>query len=190
MNPREDPRVVRSRACILAAAVRALEEEGASGVTIEGVAARAGVAKTTVYRLWADRNELLVAAFEQLSERPVVEATADLRADVTGIVVALLRALRDDPASRMLPALMDRAERDDRLGALCGEFGVRRRAALIERLQRGVAEGEIVAGTDVELLAAQLVGPVFYRRFVARQPLTEAEAALLTERALDTVRPA
>lgn len=184
---REDPRVARSRACVLAAAAAVLEAEGAAKVTFEGVASRAGVAKTTIYRLWPCRNELLIAAYDQLAWREPVSPTPDLRHDVVDFVQRLNRALRDEPRSRALPGLVDLAERDPALADLCERFAERRRAALVGRLVQARADGDLADDVEAELLAAELVGPVFYRRYFTRRPFTDAEVALHVGRLLDSV---
>src|ERR1700735_5442980 len=68
---RTDPRIERSRAVIIEAAVAELAEVGYGGVTIEAVAARAGVGKSTIYRHWRNRLELIADAFETFHERMV-----------------------------------------------------------------------------------------------------------------------
>ena len=113
-----DPRVERSRALILTAAVAELAEVGYGGVTIEAVAARAGVGKSTIYRHWNDKLELIADAFEtfhermvpDLGERPPRECIAILLGHVAEVVV-------DSTFSRCIPALIEGAERDPRLRA-------------------------------------------------------------------------
>ena len=79
----EDPRRARSRARVLEAAVAILGEDGQPGLTIEAVAARSGVAKTTIYRQFADRDELHVAAVHSVAPTMPMPTTDDLQADVT-----------------------------------------------------------------------------------------------------------
>jgi TetR/AcrR family transcriptional regulator of autoinduction and epiphytic fitness len=108
-----DPRVERSRAVILTAAVAELAEVGYGGVTIEAVAARAGVGKSTIYRHWNDKLELIADAFEtfhermvpDLGERPPRECIAILLGHVAEVVV-------DSTFSRCIPAMIEGAERD------------------------------------------------------------------------------
>ena len=66
----EDPRVTKSRVRVLAAAVEILHAEGLAGLTIEAVAARSGVAKTTIYRQFTDREELHFAALQSVACSP------------------------------------------------------------------------------------------------------------------------
>src|ERR1700722_17179213 len=113
---RIDPRVERSRAMILTAAVSELAEVGYGGVTIEAVAARAGVGKSTIYRHWNDKLDLIADAFETFHERmgpdlggrPPRECIAILLGHVAEVVV-------DSTFSRCIPAMIEGAERDPRV---------------------------------------------------------------------------
>lgn len=184
MDARVDPRVARSRACIVAAASAALQEHGAAGVTMEGVAERAGVAKTTVYRLWSDRSELLLAAFEQLAEQPSIDDTGDLRADLGAHLRSFAAALDREAWPRSLPALVDLSERDPRVAELAIELGVRRRRHLEQRLVDAVGRGELPADTDIGFLVSVLVGPLFHRRYFSRQTTSDEQIARLVDMAL------
>jgi AcrR family transcriptional regulator len=166
----EDPRVARSRSCIIAAALEILESEGAAAVTVEGVAARAGVARTTVYRLWPGRGPLLVAAFEAVKIEHVVPVTDDLRADLIAHLEGLDAGLATHTWPHALPSLVEVAERDIEVAELARELSVRRRAPLVARLQRAVDAGELAADADLDAIVSQLAGPLFYRRFFTRQP--------------------
>ena len=169
---REDPRVTRSKAHVLAAAVDVLRDEGAGGLTIEKVALRSGVARTTIYRHWPDRGELLFSALGSLGDKPALAHTDDLAADLRVALRDLAAALRRSTWAALMPTIMDASERDAEFAALARRFGVGRRAPLRRRLDAAVAAGRLPADLDTDLLAAQLVGPLFYRRFVSRQPIT------------------
>lgn len=188
---REDPRVARSRSCILAAASEALSQDGAAGVTVEGVAERAGVAKTTVYRLWADRDELLLAAFECLTEvKAAYPDTGDLRADLIGELRALDVSVRTESWGRALPALIDRSEREPAMAELARQLSERRRSVMIDRLTADIDAGRLRPDADPELMTTQLIGSVFFRRFFSRQPFPDAEIAELVDRVVGAAAPA
>src|SRR5271167_4416743 len=78
----EDPRVTRSRAAILEAAMELLAEEGYAAFTIEAIFARTGVAKTTIYRHWPTRNDLLIAVIEKLGGKFELPDTGTVRGDL------------------------------------------------------------------------------------------------------------
>jgi AcrR family transcriptional regulator len=156
---------------------------GLGGLTIEGVAARSGVAKTTIYRHWSDRNELAFQSIESIMETPVFEQNGSLRADVVSALDHLVEGLREAPWAAVLPTMIDAAERDDDVLVLAREFAARRRTGLEQRLGAAVASGDLPGAADLDLLASQLVGPLFYRRFVSRQPISPG----LVERHVDLV---
>ncbi|MDO8362122.1 MAG: TetR/AcrR family transcriptional regulator [Actinomycetota bacterium] len=165
----EDPRRARSRARVLAAAVELLRDEGAAGMTIEAVAQRSGVAKTTIYRQFADRDEMHLAAVQSVASQVGVPHSGDLLADVGEFCVALDRLLRAGDFGALLPTVLDGAERSQSLAGMLREIGELRRQALVDRLRAGQREGVLVASADIDVLTSQLIGPIFFRRFISRQ---------------------
>jgi AcrR family transcriptional regulator len=175
-----DPRVERSRMLILKAAVEELADVGYGGVTIESIAARAGVGKSTIYRHWSDKLTLIADAFEtfheqmvpDLSERPVRESVALLLRHVAEVVV-------DSTFSRCIPALIEGAERDERVRAFHHRYSAERRQALIDLIARGVEHGQVSTDVDPELATTALLGAIFYRRLMTSQPFNPADATQL-----------
>jgi TetR/AcrR family transcriptional regulator, regulator of autoinduction and epiphytic fitness len=175
-----DPRVERSRIVILGAAVEELAERGYGGVTIESIAARARVGKSTIYRHWHDKLALIADAFETFHEQmvpdlgdlPVQEAVALLLRHVAEVVL-------DSTFSRCIPALIEGAERDPRLREFHHRYSAERRQAIIDLIARGVQAGEIRGTTDPELATTTLLGAVFYRRLMTSEPFNPNDAAQL-----------
>lgn len=179
---RVDPRVRRSRERVLAAALAELAERGYGGFTIDGVAARAGVARSTIYRLGHDRPGLVAAAMEALNVQPTADPADrpdDPREQVLTIVTHLADAMRDSPMSDCLPALVDGAERDPALRALHHEYAARRRATLVDALSRLRDTGDGHAGLDPDRAAEALAGAVFYRRLMTATRVGREEVASL-----------
>ncbi len=176
-DARVDPRVVRSRAAVLTAARELLREYGFGGVTIEGVAARSGVAKTTIYRQWTDSSHLLLDAFEVGIVDDPVATTDDLEADLIACLRNLVNKLTDKDGSSMIPALIEASERDEDFRRISRPYIDARRKPITSRLRLAVRNGQLPSDTDVELVCAALVGPLFYRRLLTRQSL--ADKALL-----------
>ena len=109
--------------------------EGYGGFTIDGVATRAGVARSTIYRLGHDRLTLVAAAMETLNVQPTAtpdDRPADPRDQVVVILTHLADAMRDSPMSDCLPALVDGAERDAGLRRLHHAYTTSRRATLVD----------------------------------------------------------
>lgn len=176
-----DPRVARSKAAILQAAAGLLGDEGLAGTSVEAIAARAGVAKTTIYRHWPDRAALLLDAVSGLGDAYRAEDTADLRHDLVVSLREIEQRITRSPFSRVLPALIDAAERDPAMAAAFEAHGQARRRHLLARLSKAVAAGELPADTDVTLLHALLVGPLFYQRLLGHKAMKRSDIEALVD---------
>jgi len=169
-----DPRVVRSRAAILRATADLLIELGATGVTIDGVAERSGVAKTTIYRHWKSRSSLVVDAFESLLAPSALPShNGPIRQQLEAILVHFVHGLTRSEWARAVSTLIDGADRDPEMRQLLHDFLAVRMEPGRDALRAAVERGELGADLDVDEAIAMLVGPIFYRRFVSRENLDE-----------------
>jgi TetR/AcrR family transcriptional regulator, regulator of autoinduction and epiphytic fitness len=175
-----DPRIERSRMVILRAAVEELAEVGYGRVRMESVAARAGVAKSTLYRHWPDKLALIADAFETFHEQMVPDIDhLSVREAVTLLIGHVAEVVVDSTFSRCIPALIDGAERDQRLREFHHRYSAERRQALIDLIWRGVQDGEIETAVDPELATTTLLGAIFYRRLMTEKPFDPNHAAEL-----------
>jgi AcrR family transcriptional regulator len=173
-----DPRVERSRIVILRAAVEELAEVGYGGVTIESIATRAGVGKSTIYRHWPDKLDLIADAFETFHEQMVPDlAGLSVRESVALLLWHVAQVVVDSTFSRCIPALIDGAERDPRVREFHHRYSAERRQALIDLIARGVRDGEVGADVDPELAVAALLGAIFYRRLMTNRPFDPEDAS-------------
>lgn len=168
-----DERVRRSRAAVLAATSALLFERGYSGVSVDEVARRSGVAKTTIYRHWPARTDLLRDACANIGTPQTAPDLGSLRADVAALMSALAEALTTAPWTSVLPSIVDAGERDPDMAEMYRRLQQGYSAPFEVAIRRGIARGELSADTDVAALAAALIGPLFFRRWFAREPLTE-----------------
>ena len=184
-QPRVDPRILRSRRAILEAALAELAERGYGGFAIDGVATRAGVARSTIYRHWPDRTALIADAIDALNVQPEVgPADAESpRERISALLHHLSDAMRTSPVSACLPALIDGAERDGALRRLHHRYSDRRRAALVAAIAAAIEAGELRDDIDPELAATALAGAIIYRRLMTGRPLPADEVDPL----IDTV---
>ncbi|WP_199439065.1 TetR/AcrR family transcriptional regulator [Umezawaea beigongshangensis] len=177
-------RTERVRRSALEAALEELIDKGFTGVTMENVALRASVHKTTLYRRWGTVQALIVEALEPTLARWAVPDTGSLRGDLEAIALELVRTFAD-PELRAIPeAVVVGAMRSaDTVEALRTFYADRLgRAAVVVR--RAVERGELPAGTDpVEVLRATCA-PVFLRVFITREPVDEAVAHRAVDAAL------
>lgn len=183
MTARMDPRVARSRTAVLAATLELLTERGILGTTIESVSERSGVAKTTIYRHWDGQAALVLDAFGEVLQPPPEVDTGSLRGDLVAMLGGLTAALTSSAAARLMPALIDAAERDAAFAELHQAEARRRHAVAAGVIRRGVARGELPPGTDVDAVIDLLAGPLFHRRLVS----SGAVDAAFAERVVDVV---
>ena len=148
------------------------------------MAARAGVGKSTIYRHWPGKLELVEDAFRTLKAPVVVPDEGTLRDRVVAVVEQVACLVEQSTYSTCMPALIDAAERDPKVRAFHVRFSAERRAVLVDLLRDAVGTGELPPGTDPELLADALVGPIVLRRLMFGQPVDPAMAAALVDQVL------
>jgi TetR/AcrR family transcriptional regulator of autoinduction and epiphytic fitness len=179
-----DPRIERTRRLVLNATVALLAESGYAGATIEAVAARSGVAKSTIYRHWSSRAELINDAFHGLKPPMPILTEGDLRDRLVAMLEHFAQGMSSSTWSSCLPALIDAAERDPECRELYGRMAHAGRQSLIDLLAEGIARGELPADTDTELLADALAGPILLRRLMADPPFDPAAVGHLVDQLL------
>ncbi|MGH9587132.1 MAG: TetR/AcrR family transcriptional regulator [Acidobacteriaceae bacterium] len=162
-----DPRITRSRQVILEATLRELAAAGYGAFAVESVAARAGVGKSTIYRHWRDKLALIEDALATLhdSEAPDI-STGSPRERLERILRHVAHILSDSLFSACLPAMIEAAERDERLRRFHHEFQAAARQPLVDLLTEGRATGDFPAPIDPELTALALLGALFFHRLM------------------------
>lgn len=181
------PRSEAARRAILAAALEELEEHGYGGLTVEAIAARAGVGKQTIYRWWSSKaGVVLDALLETAAERITVPDLGSLGADLAGFLEA---TFRQRGQRKVLVGLMAQALLDPAFAvAFRDRFLFGRRAALREIIRRAAARGEIADGVDHELLIDVVYGVLWYRLLVDHAPMDDAAGRQLADLVLRAVR--
>jgi AcrR family transcriptional regulator len=175
---------------VLEAALALVVKGGYPAATIEAVAARSGVAKTTIYRWWPSRARLVVDLLVQLAAEaaPLVEGGDPLQ----GLLTELRLVARASQAlpGRLLMSLLAEAEYDREVRSALREdlFGPRR-VATVRTVRRAQASGALRRDVHPRLAADLFYGPLFYRRFIRHEPVTESFVTQAFERALTGLRP-
>jgi AcrR family transcriptional regulator len=172
-RPPGRPRDARRDEAILAATLALLQEQGYSGLTIEGVADRAGVGRPTIYRRWPSKPALVVAALVDSARLAVPERdTGSLRRDLIAVQRHQVE-LMSSPVSRRVTAglIADLASDPHLAETYVSQYLAPRRATVWQVLQRGVDRGELAADVDFALIYDLLVGPLFMRAVVWGRPL-------------------
>ncbi|MER7947139.1 TetR/AcrR family transcriptional regulator [Streptomyces sp. NPDC096079] len=198
--PDASRRSERSRRAIFDAALALVSETGYAKTTIEGIAARAGVGKQTIYRWWPSKAAVLLDAFLDLAARAnealggdadsEIPDTGDLAADLRYVLRATVDEMTDpafDGPTRALAAE----------GVVDPELGARFTEALLEpqlqyyvrRIQAAQAKGDIAPDVDPRVAVELLVGPLHHRWIHRTLPLTHAYADTLVDLALRGLAP-
>ena len=162
----------QSHRAILDSAIEILHEQGYRALTIEGIAARAGVGKQTIYRWWSSKAAIVLEALTaDTQERIPTPDTGSMRTDLE----ILLRGTLNELAQRSGPivrSLMAEAQFDTEFGrAFREDFIAHRRAVMLEVLRRGQARGEIDEMSNLELIVDLIYGPMWYRLLNQHAPL-------------------
>jgi AcrR family transcriptional regulator len=151
---------------------------------VDEVSRRSGVAKTTIYRHWPTRADLLQDACSTLSTPQDAPDTGSFGEDVTALMTGLARMLRTAKWTSVLPSIIDAAERDPDIAQVYSKLQQGYSAPFETVILRAVARGELPENTDSAMLIAALTGPLFYRRWFSREPLTDAFAKQIAERVI------
>ena len=165
------PRSEQAEQAIIDAALELFAERGVDGVCVEAVAARAGVGKATIYRRWASKEDILIAALGSLkSPLPVLQGDT-VRGDLIELMEIMVRDSDDPRYSRQFAMLHGEGERYPKVLARYLETVVEPRREVIRTiLRRGVQTGELRAGLDIEVALLALTGAVMSRGRSANAP--------------------
>ncbi|MFB6808080.1 TetR/AcrR family transcriptional regulator [Streptomyces sp. NPDC056387] len=185
----------RSRRAIFDAALALVGEVGYNKLTIEAIAARAGVGKQTIYRWWPSKAAVLLDASLALFGEVEEEAgwsgfpdTGDLAADLKLVLRATVDQFNDAKYEAPTRALTAAGATDPELSARFTEQLLMPQLALYEaRLRTAREAGQLDPEVDLRLLVEMLVGPLTYRWLMRTAPLTHAYTDALVDRVLGGV---
>ncbi|MEO3764520.1 TetR/AcrR family transcriptional regulator [Streptomyces sp. B8F3] len=178
------PRSATADRAILDAARAAIAETGWAGVTLGGVAARAGVAKTTLYRRWPGKNELVLDALADLFDSLRLPDHGSLARDVEGVVLQFAGLLQEPHTRGALTAVLAEATQDAALRErIRGSIVERQRHLVLRGRERAQARGELPVEPDpaaadrtADMIFDVIAGSVLHRLLVSAEPVTAAWA--------------
>lgn len=175
-----------ARLAVLRAADDLLVERGFAGVTIEGIAAKAGVAKQTIYRWWNSKVAVLMDTFLTDAEKELaVPDQGDIESDLREYLRLLTEFLTHSDAGAVLRALIGQAQHDPDLAhTLRTDYLTQQREWERAILRRGVERGELPADLDLDLALDRLTGPIYFRVLVTGEPVEQRFVDTLLERFL------
>jgi AcrR family transcriptional regulator len=188
------PRSERAERAIIEATLGLLAQHGVEGMSMEAVAARAGVGKATIYRRWSRKEDLIVHALARLTEIARPAATGNVRDDLVAHVDLLRRRSTDTVAGRILPRVLSVAADHPEISQLYRERVVAPRLERIaEVLRSGQATGELRPDFDLDLALDMLTGPVLARKMLGRpgvRPLARRDVEKVVDSVLLGLRTA
>jgi AcrR family transcriptional regulator len=194
-NPDEktDPRAERSKQAILDATRALLAEDGDVGsLTVEAVAARSGVAKTTIYRRWRDKWELALDAvmIDMLPGFADPVDVGDTRKELITFVNSVVKIWSTPPFGQAMQGLASEIATHPELAREYRDRVVNpRRDQLAPVVERGIERGDLRPGTDVRLVHELLIGPLLYRLLLSGGPFDRKLGTRLVDAILDGFRP-
>ena len=185
----DDPRVARTRANVLAVAGELLAEEGREGFSVDAIAKRSGVARTTIYRHWPEIGDLLFDTLRDMTRAAAAPDTGSARDDLVALYSSLTTSFETSCVGRAMPVMLDITRRDPALRPLHRSFIAERRQPAVDAVRRGIERGELAADIDADLLIDRIAGPVFYRYLVVQDPYSPADVQRLVDDVLGGALP-
>lgn len=173
------PRNAEADKAILDAAMALLAEGGYAGLTIDGVAARAGVGRPTIYRRWPNKAALVIAALSRSTGLAPAPDTGTLEGDLLAVQDHQVKLMNSSGFRRITPGLVADLTQDQELSDIyLGQYIAPRRRSVWDALRRGIERGEIEAQPDDDFafISDLLTGPLFYKVLVRGEKLTDNDA--------------
>jgi AcrR family transcriptional regulator len=182
-------RRARSDEAILRAARELLDEHGVRGLTIEGVAERSGVAKTTIYRRFRDRDELALSVLIEMSE--AFRAPPDLGDTRKELLAFVNEATQVILHGGVIQGLVSEIATNPDLAETYRERMISVRLAEVRTIiERGIERGDLRPDTDIRVAHELLVGPLFYRLLFSGFPLNKRHAGQVVDAVMTAFAPA
>ncbi|GLZ58868.1 TetR family transcriptional regulator [Micromonospora sp. NBRC 107095] len=179
------PRSIRADEAIIEATLDLLAEGSTTeALSIEAIAARAGVGKATIYRRWAGKDALLLDALRRLKGIMAQPVGTSVRDDLV-LLVGAVGTNVDPRAAKIMPCLVPAVNRTPDQYQLYQNIIEPRRQLMREVLRRGIDEGVLRADIDVEVTMALLTGPMLIQRVLQWNP--DLDDKDLPERVVDAV---
>jgi len=171
-HQRPGGRSARTRAAVLGATADLLAEVGYEDLTVEAVARRAGVHKTTVYRRWPTKPDLVADAARERSVQLVeVPDTGSLLGDLTDLARAVAANIGSDVGSAMTKTLVAAAATSPSVAEVTHSFWAERLRLTGEIVERAIARGELPQAVDANVVIESLIGALYVRLLLTGEPL-------------------
>lgn len=174
---------------IVEATIAELVEHGYAELSFDRVAARAGVHRTTLYRRWANKEELAAEALLAQTARNVpMPDTGSTRSDLRALLASIAANISAPGSEQIVRALLSEAGRSSALATVAQRFWDERFALVGRVLERAITRGDLPADLDTEAFIEALAGPLFFRLLVTGRTIDAATAAASADRMLDAAQ--
>lgn len=171
MRVTTDPRIEHTRRVVLDAAIEVIAGHGFAGATIDAIASRSGVARSTIYRNWPGRVDLLLDAVRSRFGTLREQIEGDARRDLLALCRRLADLLTREPMASVAAALILESRHDPSLRELHRRFTETRLREIAEVVAAAQARGELSRVPDAATVAADLGAAIFFRALVLRVPI-------------------
>ena len=183
------PRRTETTTAILDAALGLWMERGYHSVSIDAVAARAGVSKPTIYRRWPNRQQLLVAVSQRFVPPGEVADLGSFRAEVAAFLRERADLYGNAGIRRILASAVAASSEDEDFHRAIQPFLDRFPAGMRTIIQRGIARGDVRADVDIELLTAMINGSFYFRSIIEHKGLDHRAADFVADLVNTAVAP-
>ena len=192
VTPQPARRSEQSRRAILAAALALLTEQGYAAVTVEAIAARAGVGKQTIYRWWRGKGAVILDALaDNLPEVLALPDTGDLRADLRQVLRATVAEFADPRLSATTRAVTIETLADEELADQARDRLLRPQLDMVRtRLEAARDAGQVRPDAPLDQVVELLFGPLYHRWLLRTGPLTDEYADSIVDLVVAAVPPA
>ena len=183
-RPRGRPRNDRLDATIIDAAIAETAAKGWGGATIEGIAARAGVGRASIYRRWASKYDLFQYVARTITQESEPAETGSFVDDLFAALLPIAEMLTRPDLAAILPSLLAEAANDDAIRSTVQTFAGRCRRQAIDAVRRARHRGDIPDSTDADALVDMLAGGLVYRRLLLGETTDAAAVHALIHQAV------
>lgn len=182
------PRSSESEESILSVTLDLLVARGYRGVTINNVSSKAKVSKSTIYRRWGSKEELILAAFDRM---PALETpdTGNVEHDLVGILKQFIGFVKNTSLSTVLPVLIGECANNPALMEALDPLVERRREPTKGVLKRAVERGELCSDLDLDTMVDLVIGPILLRLFFVLGDVSDKAVRQIVHGALEGLKP-
>ncbi|MFN3258048.1 MAG: TetR/AcrR family transcriptional regulator [Ilumatobacter sp.] len=184
-----DPRVERTRHAVITAGIPILLENGPDGVTHAAIATAARVSRTTLYKYWPTRAELLFDILNNVKPRTRPELSGDIRTDLLHKANEMAEAFADPRLTKVFSALITQAQWDDETNHAQEALIEAGLADMQTVLEAAVENGQLSERIEPIHAVSRLVGPMFFAALIARRPMDADDVERLVDDWLASIRP-